>query len=41
MLKLYFKAVEDQNISAREDQRKRYVKCKMKKIKYKRKEMKY
>ena len=35
MLKLYFKVVEDQNIYTREDQRKRYVKGEMKKIKYK------
>ena len=35
MLKLYFKVVEDQNIYTREDQRKRYVKGEMKRIKYK------
>ena len=41
MLKLHFKVEEDQNIHTKEDQRKRYVKCKMKTIKHKQTEMKY
>ena len=41
MLKLYFKVVDYQNIYAKEDQRKRYVKRKIKKIKYKQTKMKY
>ena len=40
-MKLYFKMVEHQNIYAKEDQRKRSVKWKIKKMKYKQTEMKY
>ena len=41
MLKLFFKEVVDQTIYAKEDQRKRRVKLKLKKMNYKQTEMKY
>ena len=41
MLKLYFKVVEDQNIHTKEDQRNRYVKKEIQKMKYRQTIMKY